>query len=126
MEEIYQQFIVELYKHPLNFGKLENATYSAELGNATCGDSIELFIKTDHNTDTITEAKFIGKGCAISQASASLFTGYLKGKTMDELNKITRDDVLGLLKINLTKNPSRMRCALLVFETMKKAIDKKS
>ena len=124
MEEIYQEFIVELYKHPLNFGKLENATYSAVLGNETCGDSVELFIKINENK--ISDVKFTGKGCAISQASASLFTGYLKGKTLAEIKKITKDDVLKLLKINLTKNPSRMRCALLVFETMKKALSQKS
>ncbi|MBI5228054.1 iron-sulfur cluster assembly scaffold protein [Candidatus Micrarchaeota archaeon] len=125
MEEIYQQFIIDLYKNPLNFGKMEEPTYRAELGNATCGDSIELFIKIDSN-GKVSESKFIGKGCAISQASASLFTGYLKGKSVEQLNIITKDDCLALLKINLDKNPSRMRCALLVFDTFKKAVDQKS
>ena len=67
------------------------------------------------------EAKFIGAGCAVSQASASLFTGFLKGKHIYALSKITKENVLELIKIDLSKNPSRMRCALLPFEAMKKA-----
>ncbi len=122
VEEIYQQFIIELYKNPLNFGRIENPNYQATLNNTTCGDQIELFIKVKE--EMIQEAKFIGRGCAISQASASLFTGFLKGKKIAELEKITKDDVLKLIKIDLSKNPSRMKCALLVFETMKKAINK--
>lgn len=120
LEELYQEFIVELYKHPLNFGKLESPDLHAQLNNTTCGDVVELFIKL--NNGKIDQAKFIGKGCAISQASASLFTGFLKGKKVSELEKITKDDVLSLLKIDLSKNPSRMKCALLVFEAMKKSL----
>jgi spermidine/putrescine-binding protein len=78
MEEIYQEFIIELYKNPRNFGKIENPQLHAQLHNSTCGDQIELFIKIKENK--IDEVKFIGRGCAISQASASLFTGFLKGK----------------------------------------------
>lgn len=120
MEEIYQEFIIELYKNPRNFGKIDKPNLHAQLHNSTCGDQIELFIKIKENK--IEEAKFIGRGCAISQASASLFTGFLKGKKVEELEKITKDDVLKLIKIDLSKNPSRMKCALLVFETLKKAI----
>ena len=122
MEELYQQFIIELYKNPLNFGRIENPDLHAQLHNTTCGDQVELFIKAQNGK--IEQAKFIGKGCAISQASASLLTGYLKGKKIDELEKITKDDVLALLKIDLSKNPSRMKCALLVFEAMKKSLSK--
>lgn len=123
MEELYQEFIIELYKNPLNFGKIERPEMHAQLHNTTCGDQIELFVRV--NEGKIEQAKFIGKGCAISQASASLFTSYLKGKKINELEKITKDDVLGLLKIDLSKNPSRMKCALLVFDTMKKMIKTK-
>jgi nitrogen fixation NifU-like protein len=120
MDELYQEFIIELYKNPLNFGKLEGADYHAVLQNSTCGDTVELFIKV--NGGVVSEAKFTGKGCAISQASASLFTGYLKGKDAASLPGMKKDEALALLKIDLTKNPSRMRCALLPFEAMKKAL----
>lgn len=120
MEDIYQEFIIELYKNPLNFGKISDADYHAEIFNSTCGDRIELYLKV--RDGVIVESKFMGKGCAISQASSSLYTGFLKGKRIDELPKITKDEALALLKIDLSKNPSRMRCALLPFEAMKKAI----
>jgi nitrogen fixation NifU-like protein len=68
LEELYQQFIIELYKNPLNFGKLENPDLYAQLHNTTCGDQIELFIKI--KDDKVESAKFSGKGCAISQASS--------------------------------------------------------
>jgi nitrogen fixation NifU-like protein len=121
-EEIYQEFIIELYKNPLNFGKLPGADYRAEIFNATCGDMIELYIKV--HGDIVAEAKFVGKGCAISQASASLFTGYLKGKKVAALGKITKEDILALLKVDLSKNPTRMKCALLPLDALRKALKK--
>ena len=120
MEEIYQEFIIELYKNPQNFGKIDDADYKAQMYNPTCGDMITLYLKVKDGI--VAEAKFMGKGCAISQASASLFTEYLKGKKLEELQGITKDDVLGLIKIDLSKNPTRMRCALLPYEAMRKAL----
>lgn len=120
MEELYQEFIIELYKNPLHFGRLENADHSAQVYNSTCGDMIELFLKVKDGV--VTEAKFTGKGCAISQASSSLFTGYLKGKRIEDLRKIEKDAVLSLIKINLDKNPTRMKCALIPLEALRKAL----
>lgn len=119
-DEIYQEFIIELYKNPLNFGKLEGADYHSSVDNPTCGDRIELFIKV--RGGIISDAKFSGQGCAISQASASLFTGYLKGKKVAELGRITKDDVLRLIRIDLGKNPTRMKCALLPLDALRKAV----
>lgn len=121
-EDLYQEFIIELYKNPINFGKLDGATHHAQINNTTCGDMIELYLKVKDGV--IADAKFIGKGCAISQASASLFTGYLKGNSLDSLSKLTKEVPLSLLKIDLSKNPSRMKCALLPFEALKKIIKK--
>jgi len=120
MDELYQEFIIELYKNPINFGTINNPDHVAEIYNHTCGDMIILYLKFDNGK--VVDAKFTGKGCAISQASASLFTEYLKDKNLDNLKKITKDDALKLLKIDLSKNPSRMKCALLPFEVLKKAI----
>ena len=119
-QEIYQEYIIELYKHPLNFGRIEGADHHSIAQNQTCGDSIELFLKAKDGV--ITEARFLGKGCAISQASASLFTGFLKGKKISGLGKIGKDDILGLIKIDLSKNPSRMKCALLPLDALRKAL----
>ncbi len=122
-EEIYQEFIIELYKNPLNFGKIEKADLAGAVYNSTCGDRVELYIRAKDGI--VVDAKFTGKGCAISQASSSLFTGFLKGKRLDELGKVTKDDALALLKIDLSRNPTRMRCALLPLDALKKAISKK-
>jgi nitrogen fixation NifU-like protein len=97
LEELYQEFIIELYKNPLNFGRIENADFKAQVYNTTCGDMIELFLSVKDGK--VVNAKFTGKGCAISQASSSLFTGYLKGKTIEELSKVDKDQVLKLIKI---------------------------
>jgi len=121
-EEMYQEFIIELYKHPLNFGKLEGADYRAQVDNPTCGDRIELFINV--RDGVVADVKFSGQGCAISQASASLFTDYLKGKKLESLGKINRNDILGLIKIDLSRNPTRMRCAVLPLDAMKRALKK--
>lgn len=120
MEDVYQEFIIELYKNPLNFRKIDKADYHAEIYNSACGDIIELFLKVKDGV--VSEASFIGKGCAISQASASLFTGFIRGKRVEELRKIGKDDALALLKIDLSKNPTRMKCALLPLESLRKAL----
>ncbi len=120
MDEIYQEFIIELYKNPLNYGRIEGADLKAELANSTCGDTVVIYVKAKDGI--VEEAKFTGKGCAISQASSSLFTGYLKGRKVSELGGIKKEDVLALLRIDLSKNPSRMRCALLPYEALKKAL----
>ena len=119
-EELYQEFILELYKNPINFGKLESQTHHAESYNPLCGDKVELFLKIENNQ--VTKATFIGSGCAISQATTSLLTEEIKGKTMEELKKMQKDDILKVLKIDLSKNPSRLKCALLSLEVLKKAI----
>jgi len=120
MDDLYQEFIIELYKNPLNFGKLDKPDYTAAVHNQTCGDMIEIFIRVENGA--VAEARFIGKGCAISQASASLFMGFLKGKALEELRSLKKEDALSLLKIDLTRNPSRMKCALLPLDALRKAL----
>lgn len=122
MSDIYQEIIMEVYKNPMNFGKLENPDYHALSHNPLCGDNLELFIKTENSM--IKEIKYSGKGCAISQVSASLLTEHLKGKTIEQAEKMKKENVLRLIKIDLSKNPSRMKCALLSLEVLKKALEK--
>jgi nitrogen fixation NifU-like protein len=119
-DEIYQEFIIELYKNPMNFGSVEGATHKAEVHNPTCGDMIVLTIKVVDGK--IVEAMHSGKGCAISQASASLLTEYLKGKQIEEVLELGKKDILDMIKINLSRNPTRIRCALLPLDALKKAL----
>ena len=119
-QDLYQEFIIELYKNPLNFGTIENAEYKAEMYNPTCGDRVVIYLKVKDNK--VVDAKHDGKGCAISQASASLFTEYLRGKTIEEVMKLGKNDIMGLIKIDLSKNPTRIRCALLPLDALKKAL----
>lgn len=121
--EIYQEFILELYKNPINFGKIADADLTAESFNPLCGDKIEIFIKSDNGK--VKEAKFIGTGCAISQASACLLTEDIKGKTLDEISKMQKENIMEIIKIDLSKNPSRLKCALLSLEVLKKAVSHK-
>ncbi len=119
-QDIYQEFIIELYKEPLNFGSMADADYTAEMYNSTCGDRVVVYLKVKDGR--IVDAKHDGKGCAISQASASLLTEFLKGKTLEEVSKIGKKDVLGMIKIDLSKNPTRIRCALLPLDALRKAL----
>jgi len=121
-QELYQEFIIELYKNPLNFGTIENAEYKAEMYNPTCGDRVVIYLKVKEGK--VVDAKHDGKGCAISQASASLFTEYLRGKTIEEVMKLGKNDIMGLIKLDLSKNPTRIRCALLPLDALKKALKK--
>ena len=121
MDENYQELIIELYKNPLNFGEIKNADLKGETRNLSCGDVVTLYIKLDDKK--IIDARHAGAGCAISQASASLLTEYLKGKTLEEAKKINKDDILKLIRIDLSKNPTRMKCALVSLDALKKALN---
>ncbi|HLC68256.1 MAG TPA: SUF system NifU family Fe-S cluster assembly protein [Candidatus Bilamarchaeaceae archaeon] len=119
-EDMYREFILELYKNPINFGKLEDADLHAESYNPLCGDKVEMYVKLTNGK--VSDVKFDGSGCAISQASASLLTEEIKGKTTEQLKAMAKEDILRILQIDLSKNPSRLKCALLSLETLKKAL----
>lgn len=119
-QELYQEFIIELYKNPLNYGIIEAADYKAEMYNSTCGDRVVIYLKVKDGK--IVDAMHDGKGCAISQASASLFTEHLKGMTLEKAKKLGKEDVLGLIKLDLSRNPTRIRCALLPLDAFRKAV----
>lgn len=115
---MYREELLELYKHPLNYGELKNPTITNEGVNPLCGDEVKIFIKTRNNE--IESASFTGKGCVISIASASLITEKIKGMKTNEVMKMNKDDVLKLLKIKLS--PSRLKCALLPLKTLQEGI----
>ena len=116
--DIYKDIILDYYRHPRNSGDLPNADVSAKDSNPLCGDIIEMQLKIqDAKIDDI---RFKGKGCAISQASASMLTEVVKGKSLDEVKAMGKSDVLDLLGID--PGPTRIKCALLGLKVMKLAV----
>jgi nitrogen fixation protein NifU and related proteins len=118
MDDLYRDYILEHYRRPHNFGQLEGATASQEGANPLCGDRITMQLRV--RGGVIDGVGFTGRGCAISQASASLLTDEIKGKAIDTAQAMTSGDVLELLGIEIS--PARMKCALLSLETMHGAI----
>jgi nitrogen fixation protein NifU and related proteins len=122
MEDLYRDYILEHYRRPHNFGVLENATASHEGANPLCGDRLTLQVRVrDARIDGI---GFTGRGCAISQASASLLTDEVKGKSVDDAARLGSSDVLDLLGIEIS--PARLKCALLSLETLQLALAESS
>lgn len=119
IEEI--ENILDHYKNPRNYGELPDATLSHERGNPICGDVVRFDLKIENNK--VKDVKFKGKGCAISQAAASMLTEIIHGKDIDQLKSITGEEVLSELKINVS--PIRFDCALLSLNVLKQALRKK-
>ena len=139
ISELYQEKILEHYQDPHNFGELENAFLSLEAENPVCGDFIKLMIILD-KAKRIKNIKFKGEGCAISIASASMMTDQIKGKTIEQAEKILFNFVNGM-KMDLPqdilnnykeltilqavkKYPLRVKCALLAWHTLEEIIEK--
>jgi nitrogen fixation NifU-like protein len=118
MDDFYKEYILDHYRNPRNFGHLENPTAVAEDLNPLCGDKIqmELLVGSDGK---IADVRFTGKGCAISQASASMLTESIKGKTLEEVAHLSHDVVLENVGIGIS--PTRMKCAMLGLKVAKSA-----
>jgi nitrogen fixation NifU-like protein len=114
-DQFYREFILDHYKNPRNFGRLEGADISHEEYNPLCGDLVGMDFRVADGV--IEDVRFHGRGCAISQASASLMTERLKGMSMEEARRISRDDVIGELGIEIS--PARLKCALLTLKVLK-------
>jgi nitrogen fixation NifU-like protein len=114
-DQFYREFILDHYKNPRNFGRLEPADISHEEYNPLCGDLVGMDLQV--RDGRIEDVRFHGRGCAISQASASLLTERLKGMSLDEARQISKDDVLDELGIDIS--PARLKCALLSLKVLK-------
>jgi nitrogen fixation NifU-like protein len=119
MEDIYREIIIDHYKNPMHRGHLEPNDIHFEDDNPLCGDHIEITLRTDAD-GIVTEAKFDGKGCAISQASADLLIDSIIGKNLEDIKKLTRQHTLDLLGIEL--GPVRIKCALLSLKVLKAGV----
>jgi nitrogen fixation NifU-like protein len=118
--DMYQEIILQHYRSPRNFGSLEGATLVGEESNPLCGDRIRLQLLVDPASKTVRDVRFDGDGCAISMASASMLTEKVKGRTLEEVGGLTREDVLHLIGIPLS--PVRIKCALTGFSALGRAL----
>lgn len=137
LTDLYQELIIDHGRHPRNFGKVENATHQHEGHNPLCGDQLMLYLIVEN--DVIKEAMFTGSGCAISVASASMMTQFLKNKKVAEakkyfesfhhlvMDKETKQDVERLGKLNALAGvkafPMRVKCATLSWHTLMAALE---
>ena len=119
IEMMYQENILDHYKSPHNFGKMENASVHHHEKNPLCGDELDMFLVIDENK-RIVDIKVYPTGCAISVASASMLSDEIKGKTIHELEKMTKENILEMLGIPIS--PVRLKCALLSLDTLKNSI----
>jgi len=114
MDDLYRDYILEHYRKPHNFGVIEEPSATYEGANPLCGDRITMQLGVKDGV--VEEIGFTGRGCAISQASASLLTDEVKGKPVDAVAGIEATDVLDLLGIDIS--PARLKCAMLSFESL--------
>jgi nitrogen fixation NifU-like protein len=122
MDDLYRDYILEHYRRPHNFGVLDDASASFEGSNPLCGDRITMQVHVAG--ELLDKVGFTGRGCAISQASASLLTDEIKGKPVQFAADYRADDLLDLLGIEIS--PARLKCAMLSLETLQKALDELS
>ena len=109
--DMYRQQILDHYKNPRNYGELEGADIEHVGENPMCGDTIKMFLELADDEDTIQHVSFIGDGCAISQASASMLSEELQGTSLSAVREMDRDDVIDMLGVDLS--PMRIKCAVL-------------
>ncbi|HYR68953.1 MAG TPA: SUF system NifU family Fe-S cluster assembly protein [Candidatus Dormibacteraeota bacterium] len=114
-DDLYRQNILDHYQSPRNFGTLEHPDISAEDSNPLCGDVIRMDLKIEDGK--VADVRFTGKGCSISRAAASMLTEEIRGKSLEEVKRIGKDEVLEMLGIEL--GPVRLKCALLALKTLK-------
>ena len=117
--DIYHEMIVDYSRNPINYGEIENHDVTFHDSNPLCGDSIDIDMKIDD--DKVTDIKFHGKGCAICMACTSVLTEITKGKSLDDVRKIEKNDVLSELGLEHLQ-AVRIKCALLSLKVLKSAL----
>jgi nitrogen fixation protein NifU and related proteins len=116
MDDLYRELILDHYRSPRNKGRLDEADISFEDDNPLCGDRIHLDVSLD-DENRVREVAWEGEGCAISMAAASMLSETIKGKSLEELRNLGKEDILEMLGIEL--GPVRLKCALLPLKVLK-------
>ena len=140
LRDLYQEVVLEHSKRPRNYRAMEDATSSAQGFNPLCGDQITLYVKMQDGV--VKEVSFVGQGCAISKASASLLTGAVKEKTLEQAlelfgkvhllvtegpGRVTPEEVGKLAVLSgVSEFPARVKCASLAWHTLKAALEGQS
>lgn len=138
LASLYQQLILDHYRHPRNQGELDAKTVEVHAYNPVCGDEVRLQMRVED--DRIADVKFVGQGCSISQAAVSMMTVLLKGKSLSDADALAgrftemmhgdqeaaRDRALGDLRAlaGVSKFPVRIKCALLGFDALREAVQR--
>jgi nitrogen fixation NifU-like protein len=138
LSALYQEVILDHYRRPRNRGTLDEPTGSASLRNPLCGDEVDVQVQL--RDGTVADVKFGGRGCSISQASASMMTELVKGRTPDEVHALgerfaemirgsveaAKDATLGQARAlsGVSRFPTRVRCALIAWEAMERAVNR--
>jgi len=117
--DIYREEFLEIYKNPMNEGKLDNPSIVEHGVNEACGDEMNLYLKIENGI--VVDASFIVKACSVATVSSALLTDEIKGKKVSEIKKFSKEDLLKLIGINLTT--SRVKCATLPLETLHKSLE---
>lgn len=118
MDDMYRDYVLDHYKHPHNFGRLEHPDVSAAEDNPLCGDRITIDLQIAD--DKVVDVRFQGRGCAISQAAASMLTDMIKGQRLEEIAALDAQELLEELGIPLS--PVRQKCALLSLKVLKSGV----
>ena len=120
MDNLYRDFILEHYRAPHNKGYLDPHDLHFADSNPTCGDEMSMTIQLDESKGRIADVAFDGRGCAISQASASILTDELRGKTLEEIKAMNPKELLDELGVPI--GPARLKCALLSYKVLQGAV----
>ncbi len=118
MDDFYKEYILDHYRNPRNFGVLDAPDATAEDLNPLCGDRIRFDFKVDAE-GRVSDVRFSGKGCAISQASASMLSDSLRGERLEDVARLSQERVLENVGIGIS--PARMKCALLGLKVARSA-----
>ncbi len=121
MSDLYQEIILEELRNPQNYGEMEDSDFVVSETNASCGDKLTIYIKLDDNKEKITHIKWLGQGCAISQATMSFISSELLGKTTAQIQETSKKDLeslLGIEEISL----GRVKCLMLGLKGVQKSL----
>lgn len=117
--DLYREEFMEIYKNPMNLGKLENPSIIQHGVNESCGDEMDLYLKIENGV--ITDAKFKATSCSVGVVSSAILTEEIIGKNLEEVKKLDKKKLLELIGVNLTT--SRVKCATLPLETLMKGLE---